>query len=180
MKVKTKKDLNLIVDSIISDYTQAKSDEKGKVLADLIKGVNVVKEIESQDLENQLKKKKLKLDEEKLELEKRRMELEEERVNLDREKLENDRAKFEQTSYSDDRKFRLDDDRLEFEKSKFKFDIEKVKSDKVYNGIIKGLEVGIPLIIYAGLSVLSLKAIYKDDVRVPSDTWNFIRSVSKK
>lgn len=180
MKVKTKKDLNIIVDNIIEDYIQAKGDEKGKVLADLIKGVNVVKEIESQDLENQLKKKKLKLDEEKLELEKRRMELEEERVNLDREKLENDRTKFEQTSYSDERKFSLDDNKLEFEKSKFKFDIDKAKADKVFNGIMKGLEVGIPLIIYAGLSVLSLKAIYKDDVRVPSETWNFIRSVSKK
>lgn len=180
MKAKTKKDLNVIIDSIVEDYNQAKGEEKSKVLADLIKGVNVVKEIESQNLESQLKKKKMKLDEEKLELEKRRMELEEERVNLDREKLENDRTKFEQTTYSDERKFKLDDDKLDFEKSKFKFDIDKAKTDKVFNVVVKGLEVGLPLIIYAGLSVLSLKAIYKDDVRVPSETWNFIRSVSKK
>jgi hypothetical protein len=180
MKVKTKKDLNAIVDDMVIEYNKAESDEKGKVLANLIKGVNVIKEVEGQDIDNQIKKKRIRLDEEKLELEKRRMEIEEEKLRLDREKLEIDQSKFNATTNNDIRKLELEDSKLEFEKKRFKIELNKSKTDKIFNGVMKGLEIGLPLIIYGGLSVLSLKAIYKDDVRVPSETWNFIRGVSKK
>lgn len=180
MKVKTKRELNEIVESIIVDYNNASDDEKGKVLANLIKGVNVVKEIESQEIENQIKKKRIKLDEEKLELEKRKIELDMDKLKLDQDKILYDQDKFNSINKLDYRKLELEDSKLDFEMSKFKVEIEKSKADKVFTGVIKGLEIALPLIIYSGLSILSLKAIYKDDVRVPSETWNFIRSVSKK
>ena len=60
--------------------------KKGKVLANLIKGVNVVKEIESQEIDNQVKKQRIKLDEEKLELERRRIELDVDKFKLDQAK----------------------------------------------------------------------------------------------
>jgi len=180
MKTKTKKDLNTIVDSIVDDYNNAARDEKGKVLADLIKGVTVIKDVEKQDFDNQVKRKQLKLDEGKLELEKKRIEMESEKLQIDRDKLEKDQDKFELTTDNDVRKLELEDSKLDFEKQKFNIELRKMKADKVFNGVMKGLEIGLPLIIYAGLSVLSLKAIYKDDVRVPSETWNFIKGVSKK
>jgi len=180
MKSKTKNDLNAIIDDIVVDYNNAAPDEKGKVLGDLIKVVNVAKEIESTTIENQIKKKKFKLDVEKLELDRRRIDIDVDKLDMERDKLENDRDKFKLTTDNDIRKIELDDSKLEFEKRKFGFELDKVKADKIFSAIMKGLEVGLPLIIYGGLSVLSLKAIYKDDVRVPSETWGFIRSVSKK
>jgi len=180
MKTKTKKDLNTIVDSIVDDYNKATKDEKGKVLADLIKGVNVIKDVEKQTFDNSVKRKQLKLDEEKLELEKKRMEIESKKIQIERDKLNKDQVKFDIVTINDVRKLELEDSKLDFEKQKFNIELRKMKADKVFNGIMKGLEIGLPLVIYAGLSVLSLKAIYKDDVRVPSETWNFIKGVSKK
>lgn len=94
MKIKTKKELNAIVEGMVVDYNQAAADEKGKVLANLIKGVNVVKEIESQEIDNQVKKQRIKLDEEKLELERRRIELDVDKFKLDQQKMLNDQDKF--------------------------------------------------------------------------------------
>ena len=180
MKIKTKKELNAIVEGMVVDYNQAAADEKGKVLANLIKGVNIVKEIESQEIDNQVKKQRLKLDEEKLELEKRRIELDNDKFKLDHQKMLNDQDKFEASFDLDVRKLELEDSKLDFERDKFETEIKKSKADKVFNGVMKGLEIGLPLIIYSGLSILSLKAIYKDDERVPSETWNFIKNVLKK
>lgn len=180
MKTKTKKELNEIVNGMVIDYNNAPADEKGKVLANLIKGVSIVKEIESQDIENQIKQKRIKLDEEKLELEKKRMIIEESKFSLEQEKITADRDKFISTNSLDAKKFNLEDSKLDFEKFKFNAETKKSKADKVFNGVMKGLEIGLPLIIYSGLSVLALKATYKDDVRVPSETWNFIKNVFKK
>lgn len=181
MKVKTKNDLNTIIDDMVVDYNTAQdAEEKGKVVTNLLKVVNVVKEIEKEAVENRIKKKKLKLDEEKLELDKLRIDIDVDKLDVERDKLENDRDKTKLNTDNDIRKIELDDSKLEFDKQKFDSELDKAKSDKVFSAIMKGLEVGIPLIIYGGLSVLSLKAIYKDDVRVPSETWNFIKSVSKK
>lgn len=181
MKRQTKNDLNVIIDDMVIDYNAAQdAEEKGKVVTNLLKVVNVVKEIEKEAIENQVKKKKLKLDEEKLELDKLRIDIDVDKLDIERDKLKNDRDKSELTTGNDIRKIELDDSKLEFDKQKFSSELEKAKSDKVFSAIMKGLEVGLPLIIYGGLSVLSLKAIYKDDMRVPSDTWGFIRSVSKK
>lgn len=180
MKTNTKKELNAIVEGMVVDYNQATADEKGKVLANLIKGVNIVKEIESQEIDNQVKKQRLKLDEEKLELEKRRIELDNDKFKLDHQKMLNDQDKFNASIELDVRKLELEDSKLDFERDKFETEIKKSKADKVFNGVMKGLEIGLPLIIYSGLSILSLKAIYKDDERVPSETWNFIKNVLKK
>ena len=181
MKTKTKKDLSTIVDNIVDDYNSASTrEEKGKVLADLIKGVNVIKEVESQALDDQIKKKRLRLDEEKLELDKERLSLENKKLKMDQQKYTNEVGKFELTIQNENRKLDLDDSKLDFEKQKFNFDLRKLRTDRIFNGIMKGIEVAVPLIVFGGLSVLGLKATYKDDVRVPSETWSFIRSVSKK
>ena len=180
MKTKTKKELNVIVEGMVVDYNQAAADEKGKVLANLIKGVNIVKEIESQEIDNQVKKQRIKLDEEKLELDRRRIELDVDKFKLDQLKVKNDQDKFYLTNDMDSRKIGLEESKLDFDKGKFETEIKKSKADKVFNGVMKGLEIGLPLIIYSGLSILSLKAIYKDDERVPSETWNFIKNVLKK
>jgi membrane-associated HD superfamily phosphohydrolase len=188
MKIKQKKELNAIVDGMLKDYnTASQPDEKGKALASLIKGVNVIKEVENQEIDNQIKRKKIKLDEEKLELEKKRMILEEERlkidqdkVNMEKDKMNTDQDKFSITTENDIRKLELEDSKLDFEKKKFNVELKRTKTDKIISNVLKGLEIGVPVIIYGGLSVLALKATYKDDVRVPSETWSFIRSVFKK
>lgn len=181
MKTKMKKELIAIVEGMVVDYNQAANDEKGKVLANLIKGVNVVKEIESQEIDNKVKKQRIKLDEEKLELERRKIELDVDKFKLDQLKMENDQDKFYLTNDMDSRKLELEDSKLDFEKEKFKTEIKKSKGDKVFNGFMKIGEIGLPLIIYTWLSMISIKAIYVDDVRIPNDTtWSFIKNVLKK
>jgi len=180
MKAKIKKDLNAIVDSIVGDYNQALTADRGVVLGNIIKGVNIIKEIENQDVENQIKRINVKLAEEKLQLEKDKMNLEMRRLEMDQAKLENEQDKFKVTVDNDIRKLELEDSKLEFEKSKFNIEWRKFKADKIFNGIMKGLEVAIPVIAGTWLSILSLKAIYKDDSRIPSETWSFIRSTFKK
>lgn len=181
MKTKTKQDLYTIVDDLVTEYNSASSvDEKGKILVNVIKGVNAIKEIENQSVENLIKRKRFKLDEDKLEVERERLDFEDERMILDKEKLDFDKFKFDLLNENDIRKLSLEDSKLIFEEKKFNVDLDKAKKDKIFNGVMKGLEIGLPLIIYASLSVLSLKAIYKDDVRVPSETWNFIKGVSRK
>ena len=180
MNTKTKKELNTIIDNMVDEYNNAGPDEKSKILANLIKGINVVKEVESQAVENKIKIKRHKLDENKLELEKERMILESEKLQIEKDKIRKDQEQFEVSTVNDIRKLELEDLKLEFEKEKFDIELNKAKTDKLFNGIMKGLEIGLPLFIYGGLSVLALKATYKDDVRVPSETWSFIRSVFKR
>jgi len=181
MKVKTKADLYTIAEDLVKEYNTASSTEdKGKILVSVIKVVNTIKEIESQSVENLIKRKRLKLDEEKLEVDKARLKFEDARMILDKAKLDFDHIKFNSMNENDIRKMSLEDSKLVFEEKKFSMDLDKAKTDKIFNGVMKGLEIGLPLIIYAGLSILSLKAIYKDDVRVPSETWNFIKGVSRK
>ena len=181
MKTKTKKELNAIVECMIVDYNQATVEEKGKVLANLINGVNVIKGIESQEIENQVKKQRIKLDKEKLELKRRKIKIEINKFKLDQLKMENDLNKMYLTNDIDYRKLELEDSKLDFEKEKFKTEIKKSKSDKIFNGVMKGLETGLPLIFFTGLSLISMKAIYVDDVRIPNDTtWSFIKNVLKK
>lgn len=187
MKKEIKENLNTIVIDVADDYNQAAADEKKEIFSRFIKGINAVKELEAQAVDNSIKRKKIRLEEDKFELDEEKFELEKDKYEIERRKLDIELSKLEfekeKFTFNKDQevsKFELDKLRFEFDKLKFENELERAKADKIFNAIIKGLEIGLPLVFYVGLSVFSLKAIYKDDMRIPSDTWSFIRGVLKK
>jgi len=169
-----KKGLDVVVGDIIDEYNNAmSSDEKTKALNHLLKTSDVVLKIKNDEIENRIKRSKIKIEQEKIELEQAKLE-------LDKEKLELDITKSKLSQENDSNKIELDKNKFDLDIEKFNFEKKKSKKEKIFNIIIKGLEVGLPLLVYGTLSVLALKATYKDDVRVPSETWNFIKGVSRK
>lgn len=169
MKVKIKKDLTGIVEKSIKDYSDANTEEQSKVLGDLIKEINIIKEIETNDIDNSIKKQKLKIEIEKLEIEKSRLYLENQKFILEENKVNLEESK-------------LDLERIKFELDRTKFESEKSKSkaDKIYNSIVKGLEIGVPLVVNTALTLMLFRLIYKDDGRAPSELKDLMRHVYKK
>lgn len=183
-----KNELHALVVDITDDYRNATDQhERGKAYDRFLKGVSTVKEIDAQAVDNSVKRKKIRIDESKLELDESKLELERQKIDIElkRLKLDNDKFDLENDKYLRDGNFEelkleLENARLEFEKTKFDTELEKAKADKLFNTIMRGIEIGVPLAVYGGLSILSLKAMYKDDGIVPSSTWNFIKGVFKR
>jgi len=179
MNKKTKKELNACIDKLIQDFNSvpAGSNESTVIMANATKAISSLKDIESNEIENETKLRRIVIDETKLELEKTKSKLEEDRLRLDQSKMTMEGEKFEYSKDIDSQRLDLDNEKLLFDKEKLSSENKKAKADKIFNGVIKGFEICVPIIIYGGLSVLSLKAIYKDDARIPSETWGFIKGV---
>jgi len=187
VKKDIKDNLNNLVLDVSKDYGTATPNEKNDLFNRIIKGVSTVKEVEGQSVENSVKRKQVKLEESKQELERDKLELERSKVNndirkigLEESKINFEMKRFEATMNNETLKLELENAKFGFEKLKYEHELSKEKSDRRYNTIIKCIEIGLPLFVYGGLSILSLKAIYKDDERIPSDTWNFIKGVLRK
>lgn len=176
---KTSSKIKDVVDRIVDDYGNALVVD-GKVLGDLTKASAIVQSLTVSEVDSLIKRKDFKLRAEKNQLEIKRFELDSRKLDLDQDKLklDQDKAVFEQKL--NETKLRLEFDRLEFDKEKLLVEKkQKLTTDRL--STIKTIaEVGLPLIVYLGLAVLSLKASYADDIRVPSETWKFINSVTKR
>lgn len=173
MRNKTRKDFDDIVDKAVVRYNAASDDDRGGELTNLIKVVNVAKDLDTQTIENRIKNKKIKLDLEKLDIERKQLILQEEKLTLDKEQMS-------RSSFNEVCKLNVEKDRLEFDREKLNFESTNAKVERKFGWLIKSLEIGLPLIGYLALSTLALKATYKDDVRIPSETWGFIKGVFRR
>lgn len=173
MKAKIKKDLTEIIEKSIVEYSSDTVEDKSKLLANLIKEINIVKEIENQEVDISIKKSRLKLDQDKLIFEK-------EKDIFEKEKFEFEKIKFENLKDVDKSKLDIELSKLHFEKTKLDIEVKISKKDKVFNGIMKGLEIGVPLIINTGLSLLVIKLTQIEDGIIPASMKDFIKHIYKK
>lgn len=176
MKAEIRKDLTDIVQDTIKEYSSYDSENKGKVLGSLIKEINLVKDLENQTIDNSIKRRRLKLDEAKLALDQDKIQLEKTKIDIDARKIDIDAQKLD----IDARKLELEEKKFNFENQKFNSEVERSKKDKIFNIGMKAIEVLIPLTIYTGLSLMSLRLVYKDDGIAPSSMKDFIKYVVKK
>ncbi|MFU8785850.1 MAG: hypothetical protein ACNA7U_01275, partial [Candidatus Izemoplasmataceae bacterium] len=138
MKKDIKNKIDKVIGGAISDYTTSTLvKDRSSALKDVVNIVNATRELESSEIENQVKKKRLKLDEEKSELEKIKVDLEREKLIIEQQKIDVEKDKLIVTKYNENQKLILEETKIELEKIKFEHEKDKVKSDKLYNGIIK-------------------------------------------
>lgn len=187
MKAEIRKDLTDIVQGTIKEYNSYDSENKGKVLGNLIKEINLVKDLENQTIDNSIKRRRLKLDEAKLALDQDKIQLEKTKIDIDARKLDLEEKKFnfgnqiEKTKIDIEvRKLELEEKKFDFENQKFNSEVKRSKNDKIFNIGMKVIEVLIPLTIYTGLSFMHLRLVYKDDGIAPSSMKDFIKYVVKK
>lgn len=174
MKAKIKTELNKIVIESITEYKGA-TDEKSKlaILHRLTKEINTLKDVENQEIENRVKIERSEIDLMKFELDKSKYE-------LDVLKLDNEINKTESTIKLDNR--RVENDILKIDNDVERLNLEKKfgKIDRVMNCMIKTLEIGVPLLINTGLTLMLFRLIYKDDGRAPSELKDLMRHIYKK
>lgn len=170
MKKELKDSLNTYVKSIVANNG----------VTDTVKAVTLLKEVDDSEIENRIKKQRLKLDKEKFEFEKEKINLEEKKIKIEENKIDFEKKKFEISSRIDQDKINLEKERLDFEKVRFKSEKDTKKKERIVNVISKCVEIALPLLVNGALFVLLLKATYADDVRIPSDTARFIGNVLKR
>lgn len=180
MKAEIKRELTEVVKSSLTNYSYLSADDKADGIRRLEKELNLLKEIEAQDIENSIKKKRLKLDIQKYELEVVKVDLENLRISLERDKYESDKLRTQITNEIENERLRLEQEKLDFEREKLNLEFKKSRADKIFNGLIKGIEVGIPLVVNTGLTLMLFRLIYKDDGRAPSEMKDLMRHVYRK
>lgn len=179
MKRDTKRNIQAVVDNVINDYGIAGKNNTS-VLSDIVKAVTLVKDLDNEAVENTAKRKRVKFEEEKLEIEKNKIEIDAKKLELEMSKFnfEQDKTAFEQRL--NEKKIEIDFQKLEFEKQKLRYETDRQRKEKIHMTVTKAIEIGLPLVVYFGLSILSLKAIYADDARIPSETWKFVSGVVRR
>ena len=131
---------------------------------------NVSMESKKLDIEKSKLSTQKKIDSRKLELEERKLEnqnlIEEKRLELEKWKLE-----------IETRRLELENQKLIKEEEAKLAEAQKSKWDRIVNTGLRVLEIGAPLAINTILVLMSLKLVYVDDGRVPSEMKDLMKNI---